>query len=193
MGGAGGATAVPADADSSAAGLSTSKGWGMAAEIGRDPGFPVLARGVGFGRGGGPESLADRREAAQRRLSSSVRAAELVACALRAFDEAMAEHALPDPDGSLRASVRATLTIAYDRPGFDVSLVPAPGALAVRVRHTPFGPEAEVLELPPATQDEHGSADWPAELVEETADEAVAQAIDLRDPPAWWTPDRSAD
>src|SRR4051812_8462103 len=98
----------------------------MAAEIGGDPRVPVLARGAGFGRGGGLDSLAERRAAAQRRLSSSVRTAELVACALRAFDEAMAERGLSDPDGSLRATVQATLTVAYDRPGFDVTLVPAP-------------------------------------------------------------------
>jgi len=177
----------------------------MAAEIGRDPGFPVLARGVGFGRGGGPESLAERREAAQRRLSSSVRAAELVDCAVRAFDEVMTERALPDPDGSLRASVRAILTIAYDRLGFDVTLVPAPGDLAVRVRHTPFGPEAEVLELPPATQDRPGATGWPADLAddfaggfaeplpEEPAGVPAAQAIDLRGRPSWWTPESPPD
>jgi len=142
----------------------------MTAEIGRDAGLPVLARGVGFGRGGGTESLAERREAAQRRLSSSVRAAELVACALRAFDEAMTEQAIPDADESLRATVRAALTIAYEKPGFDVTLVPAPGDVAVRVRHTPFGPEAEVLELAPAAQPEPRPRDedetlawWPAE------------------------------
>src|SRR5690242_10486527 len=159
----------------------------MAAEIGRDHSSPVLARGMGFGRGGGHDSLAERREAAQRRLSSSARAAELVGVALRAFDEAMAERALPDPDGSLRATVRATLTIAYDRPGFDVSLVPAPGALAVRVRHTPFGPEAEVLELPPAAEDRPGSTGWPADLTGEPEPESD---IDLRDRPSWWTPGR---
>jgi hypothetical protein len=119
----------------------------MAAEITSDSGLPAHARGVGFGRGGGAGSLAERREAAQRRLSSSVRAQELVACGLRAFDEAMGERGLPDLDGSLRASVRAMLAMAYDTPDYDITLVPAPGAIAVRIRHTPFGPEAEVLEL----------------------------------------------
>jgi hypothetical protein len=164
----------------------------MAAEIGPGPGIPALARGAGFGRGG-HESLAERREAAQRRLSSSVRTAELVACALRAFDEVMAEHGLPDPDGSLRASVRAMLTIAYDKPDFDVLLVPAPGVLAVRVRHTPFGPESEVLELQPAALDDRGSAGWAREFVEVPADAARTETIDLSDQSAWWTPERSAD
>lgn len=163
---------------------------GMAAEIGRDPG-QVVARGVGFGRGGGMESLAERREAAQRRLSSSVRAAELVACALRAFDETMAERSLPDPGGSLRDSVRATLTIAYDRPGFDVTLVPAPGDLAVRVRHTPFGPEAEVLELPPAALDDGASTGWAPEAPR--VQPVTADGIDLRDHASWWAAERRID
>jgi hypothetical protein len=164
----------------------------MAAEIGRDREVPVLARGMGFGRGGGHDSLAERREAAQRRLSSSVRTAELVACALRAFDEVMAELRLPDPDGSLRASVRSTLTIAYDKPGFDVTLVPAPGALAVRVRHSPFGPEAEVLQLPLPSRDELEPSGWRSELVEEPTEVARNESIDLRQP-SWWTPGRAAD
>jgi hypothetical protein len=164
----------------------------MAPEIGPGPRIPALARGVGFGRGG-HESLAERREAAQRRLSSSVRAAELVACALRAFDEAMAERGLPDPDGSLRANVRATLTIAYDKPGFDVLLVPAPGVLAVRVRNTPFGPESELLELQPGTQDEQGPAVWAGEFVDVPADAVRTETIDLRDQSAWWAPERPAD
>jgi hypothetical protein len=164
----------------------------MAAEIDPGPGIPALARGVGFGRGG-HESLAERREAAQRRLSSSVRTAQLVACALRAFDEALTERGLRDTDGSLRASVRALLTIAYDEPGFDVLLVPAPGVLAVRVRHTPFGPESEVLELRPATQDERGSPVWAGEFVEVPADAARTETVDMRDPSAWWAPERSTD
>jgi hypothetical protein len=165
----------------------------MAAEIGRDPELPVLARGTGFGRGGGQNSLAARREAAQRRLSSSVRTAELVACALRAFDEAMTELRLPDPDGSLRASVRATLTIAYDKPGFDLTVVPAPGTLAVRVRHSPFGPEAEVLELSPANQDEPAPSGRWEQLAEQPADVVPQATVDVRDRPSWWTPARSAD
>jgi hypothetical protein len=163
----------------------------MAAEIGRDHGLPVLARGMGFGRGGGHDSLAERREAAQRRLSSSARTVELVGVALRAFDEAMTERALLDPDGSLRATVRAVLMIAYDKPGFDVSLVPAPGALAVRIRHTPFGPEAEVVELRPAVDDRPGSTGWPADLSGELPE--PAHGIGVRDRPSWWTPGRAAE
>lgn len=121
----------------------------MTAEIRSDAGSAGLARGTGFGRGGGLDSLAARREAAQRRLSSSVRAAELVDCALRGFDEAVAERGVADPDGSLRPTARALLTLAYSVVGYDVTILPAAADVAIRVRHTPFGPEAEVVELLP--------------------------------------------
>jgi hypothetical protein len=121
----------------------------MTAEIRSDAGSAGLARGTGFGRGGGLDSLAARREAAQRRLSSSVRAAELVDCALRGFDEAVAEQGVADPDGSLRPTVRALLNLAYSVVGYDVTILPAAADVAIRVRHTPFGPEAEVVELVP--------------------------------------------
>jgi hypothetical protein len=122
----------------------------MTAEIRHDAGWSGPSRGMGFGRAGGRESLADRREAAQRRLSSTVRTAELVECALRAFDEALAEHAGVDGDGSLRSTVRSLLTLAYGTVDYDVMLLPPSGDVAVRVRHTPFGPEAEVVDLAPA-------------------------------------------
>jgi hypothetical protein len=119
----------------------------MTAEIRHDAGPSGLTRGMGFGRAGGHDSLAERREAAQRRLSSTVRAAELVDCALRAFDEALAEHGGVDRDGSLRLTVRSLLTMAYGAVDYDMTVLPAAADVAVRVRHTPFGPEAEVVDL----------------------------------------------
>jgi hypothetical protein len=121
----------------------------MTAEIRHDEALEGLTRGTGFGRAGGHDSLAERREAAQRRLSSSVRAAELVECALRRYDEALAEHGLED-HGSLRPTVRALLSLAYGTLDYDVTLLPASADVAVRVRHTPFGPEAEVVPAPTA-------------------------------------------
>ncbi len=106
-----------------------------------------MGRGRGFGRGVGLDSLAERREAAQRRLSSSMRAAELVDCALRRLDEALTDQGVEYLDPSLRATVRGLLHLAYDTPGYDVTLLPAAGDIAVRVQHTPFGPEAEVVDL----------------------------------------------
>jgi hypothetical protein len=119
----------------------------MTAEIRDDIERAGLTRGMGFGRGGGTDSLAERREAAQRRLSSTVRAAELVECALRRFDEALSEQDVSDLDGSLRRTVRALLSLAYSTLDYDVTLLPASADLAVCVRHTPFGPEAEIVDL----------------------------------------------
>jgi hypothetical protein len=113
----------------------------------QDSGLGALTRGTGFGRGGGRDSFVERREAAQRRLSSTVRAAELVECALRGLDEAMAEHCVVDRDGSLRPTVRALLGLAYAAADYDVTVLPASADVAVRVRHTPFGPEAEVVDI----------------------------------------------
>ena len=73
-----------------------------------------MGRGRGFGRGVGLDSLAERREAAQRRLSSSLRAAELVDCALRRLDEALTDQGVEYLDPSLRATVRGLLHLAYD-------------------------------------------------------------------------------
>lgn len=116
-------------------------------EIRHDSGLAALTRGTGFGRAGGRGSLVERREAAQRRLSSTVRAAELVECALRGFDEALAEHGVVDHDGSLRPTVRTLLGLAYGTTDYEVTILPAFADVAVRVRHTPFGPEAEVLDM----------------------------------------------
>jgi hypothetical protein len=119
----------------------------MTAEVRDDGGPNGLTRGMGFGRGGGLDSLAARREAAQRRVSSSLRAAELVDCGLRRFDEALADHGDVDHDGALRPTVRALLGLAYATVDYDMTIVPASGDVAVRVRYTTFGPEAEVVEL----------------------------------------------
>jgi hypothetical protein len=113
-----------------------------------------LTRGAGFGRGGGVDSLAARREAAQRRLSSSLRQAEMVERAVRVLDEQLIEYSVPDDNGSLHATARALLTIAYGAEAYDVTFVPTTGEAAVRVRHTEFGLEAEVVEPPSAPKNE---------------------------------------
>jgi hypothetical protein len=82
-------------------------------------------------------------------LSSTVRAAELVECALRRYDETLAELRVVDEDDSLRPTVRALLSLAYGTVGYDVTLLRASVGVAVRVRYTRFGPEAEVVA--PAT------------------------------------------
>jgi hypothetical protein len=136
----------------------------MTAELGRAITVAGVGRGVGPGRGGGMHSFAERREAAQRRLSSSARAAEVVDVAMRAYDELSQDLGVPDATGSLRAGVRALLGIAYTVPGFDVTLIPTPATFAVRVRHTLFGPEAEISDLGTArpANPSPDSTKWPA-------------------------------
>lgn len=112
-----------------------------------------LTRGAGFGRGGGLESLAARREAAERRLVSSVRQAEMVERALRVLHEQLVECTIPDDNGSLHATARALLDVAYGTDAYDVTLVPTTGQAAIRVRHTEFGLEAEVVD-PPVVPDQ---------------------------------------
>lgn len=107
------------------------------------------ARGAGFDRGGSLDSLVARREAAQRRLSSSLRQAELVDRGMRMLDEQLTEYGVPDDDGALHATARALLTIAYGTEAYDVTFLPTASETAVRVRHTTFGLETEVV--PPDT------------------------------------------
>ncbi len=109
--------------------------------------FQGLSRGSGFGRGGGAESFARRREEAQRRVSSSRRQAELVESALRGLEEQLVSRRVADADGQLRATARAMLVVAYASDTYDVAFAPAHGHVAVRIRHTEFGLEADLVEL----------------------------------------------
>ena len=86
-----------------------------------------------------------------------MRAAELVDCALRRFDEALNDQGVEHFDPSLRATIQGLLSLAYGTPGYDVTLLPAAGDIAVRVQHTPFGPEAEIVDVGTAVRP--GTAD----------------------------------
>jgi hypothetical protein len=110
------------------------------------PRRPAGPHGVGFGRSP-VDSFAQRRLAAERRLSSSLRVTEMVEGALAAMDEELADLDVADPDGSLRATVRAALMVAHRVPRYDVAIAPARGRVAVRVTHTEAGLEAHVIEL----------------------------------------------
>lgn len=60
--------------------------------------------------------------------------------------EALGEQGLVDPDGTLRASIRALLPLAYRSPGFDVTVSLGPEHhWAARVRHTPDGVTADLV------------------------------------------------
>lgn len=107
-----------------------------------------LAQRRGLGRDVSLQSLAARREAAERRLSSAVRQAELIDGAVRMLDEQLTEFGVPDDNGSLHATARALLTVACGTEAYDVTFLPKSGHPAVRVRHSAFGLEAEVLGRP---------------------------------------------
>ena len=108
----------------------------------KQPGDP---RGVGFGRASALDSFAARREAAQRRLSSTLRQTEMIDHAVRMLLEQLTEFELSDDSGSLRATARALLSVASGAESYDVTFVDASVHAAIRVRHTTFGLEAEVV------------------------------------------------
>lgn len=65
--------------------------------------------------------------------------------ATRTLDERLAVHGVPDPDGLLHDTARAMLAVAYGVTGYDVAFAPAGGEVAVRVQHTEFGLEVDVV------------------------------------------------
>jgi hypothetical protein len=92
-------------------------------------------------------NLLRRREAAEKRLSVSLRRAQLVDSAMTALEQQLTDGGVADPDGSLRSATRALLTVACALSEYDVTLVPAGGEVAVRVRHTQlFGLGATVVD-----------------------------------------------
>jgi hypothetical protein len=105
-----------------------------------------LARPTDFGRARGIESLLERQEAAERRLSSSLRQAESVDSALRALEQQLADLNEADTVEVLRATARALLVVAFRREDYDVTLLPASCAFGLRVRNTTSGLQAEVTE-----------------------------------------------
>jgi hypothetical protein len=112
---------------------------------------PRWPTGIGFGRGDA-DSFAQRRLAAEQRLSSSRRMTELVESALGRLDEQLAAHGVQDVGGSLRATARSALLVAYEVPEYDMAIAPARGRIAVRITHSEFGLEVRVVELGARTQ-----------------------------------------
>lgn len=70
--------------------------------------------------------------------------------AVRMLEEQLTEYDVPDDRGSLRATARALLTVAFGAEAYDVTFVESPGNAVIRVRHTTFGLEAEVVQPPAA-------------------------------------------
>ena len=117
---------------------------GERVETSPESGHSRLAAGTAFGRGSGP-SLAERREAAQRRLTSMAQTSGAVEAALARFDDRV--MALGAVAGSARESVRALLGVACRLPGYDVTL--AADGVRVRVRHTAAGLDVAVAAAAP--------------------------------------------
>jgi hypothetical protein len=116
------------------------------------------------------------------------------------MDEVVTEHGVVDRDGSLRPTVRALLSLAYDRADYDVTLLPATVEVAVRVRHTPFGPEAEVIDLAPPKREVATSVaalappplspeDAPAAPAPTAAPDVVRPVAPPQPTSPWWTPE----
>jgi hypothetical protein len=103
-------------------------------------------RPTGFDRAGGIESRIERHEAAERRLSSSLRQAESVDYALRTLDQQLAEIGEQDKAEVLRASARALLVVALRQEHYDVTLLPRSCTFGLRVQNTSFGLQANVTE-----------------------------------------------
>jgi hypothetical protein len=117
-----------------------------------------MGRGMDLGRAESIDTLVRRREAVEQRLSFSLHQAEVVDTALADLDRGLADRAqLECADETLRASARALLTVALGEVDYDVTLTPARAAVAVRIRHTLFGLQVDVVErasagVPPATE-----------------------------------------
>jgi hypothetical protein len=112
----------------------------------QDSDGPRLGRRLDLGRAQSIDTLVHHRETVEQRLSFSLRRAALVDRALAEFDHQLAEIGDAGPDHALRASVRALLIVATDAEGYDATLVPDRGHLAVRVRKTLFGLQVDAVD-----------------------------------------------
>ncbi len=85
---------------------------------------------------------------------------------MRALEEQLVEHGVPDHDGTLRATAKVMLGVAYSSASYDIAFAPAHGRVAVRIRHTDFGLEADIVALHPpspraASRDVPPATPWP--------------------------------
>jgi len=107
-----------------------------------------MGGGMDLGRAESIDTLMRRREAVEQRLSSSLHQAEVVDTALSVLDRSLADRAQTGcADETLRASVRALLTVAVGDGDYDATLMLAHAAVAVRIRHTLFGLQVDVVDV----------------------------------------------
>jgi hypothetical protein len=108
---------------------------------------PGMGGGMDLGRGESIDTLTRRREAVAERLSFSLHRADLIDGALAALDRQLAEGTDTGcADPLLRASARALLTVAVDDAEYDATLIPAHIPVAVRIHHTLFGLQVDVVQ-----------------------------------------------
>jgi len=112
----------------------------------QDSDEPHLDRHPDLGRTHSVDALVQHWETVEQRLWSSLRRAQLIDRALAEFDHQLTDTSEASQDGTLRASVRALLTVAADVDGYDGTLVPDCGHLVVRVRKTLFGLQVDVVD-----------------------------------------------
>jgi hypothetical protein len=115
----------------------------------------------------GRTSHIDRREAVSRRLAATAELLARIEDALSgtaadaaaiadagqsssfSFPDVPAAGVLIDPDGSLRAAVRAVIGVALREPGFDLRLSTGPDhEWALRLHHSQTGLTAQLVYVP---------------------------------------------
>ena len=109
-------------------------------------GTPALPE-PGSGTNPGGDLWASLRPGPRPALVSSLSVGDALDSAVRGLDEQLAAHDVPDPNGSLRATVCSALAVASGVPEYDVAIAAARGRVAVRIRHSDLGLEVHVVEL----------------------------------------------
>jgi hypothetical protein len=135
----------------------------------------------------GPRTTyADRRRAAAERLSKTADIAQQLDAAVKVTpegvpSEAVGEPGPVDPDGTLRASIRALLPLAYRSSGFDVTVSLGPEHhWAARLRHDPDGVTAELVPGAGRSPDHHQVTTAQGEVAAELAAWLWSGAVKLR-------------
>jgi hypothetical protein len=119
-------------------------------------------------------SYADRRRAAAERLSKTEQITQHLDAAVEEPAETSTTSVPVDPDGTLRASIRALIPLAYRMENFDVTVSLGPGhEWAARIRRGSDGVSAEFVPVsgacgrtaaPPDGQASASEAEIAAEL-----------------------------
>ena len=128
---------------------------------------PVGPSTIAAGQAG---SYADRRRAAADRLLLAESISTRLDAAVRT-DATTPDGLAPDPDGTLRACVRALVPLAHRDPGFEATVSLGPDhRWAARLTHGPGGPSVELVRGPGRpVASEHPVAEPEARIAAELA------------------------